>query len=76
MFVLGVSYGSVLGDLEAFIEGIEMMEEMLPSIEGFTLTEQFITMLMAIMAMISTIPALMAVLKIVSEEKKNRIDIS
>lgn len=74
MFVLGVSYGSVLGDLEAFIEGIEMMEEMLPSIEGFTLTEQFITMLMAIMAMISTIPALMAVLKIVSEEKKNRID--
>lgn len=72
MFILGVSYGSVLGDLESFIETNEMMKELLlTSSTGFSLTEQFLTMLMSIISMICTIPPLMLILKLRGEEKKN-----
>lgn len=74
MFILGASYGSVFGDLEAFFKDNEMLAAMLTSVEGFSLTEQFVTMLMSIMAMIAAIPTLMAMLKISGEEKKHRIE--
>ncbi|MGJ9460558.1 ABC transporter permease [Oceanobacillus sp. CF4.6] len=74
MFAIGISYGSVLGDLESFMEDIEMMQQLVKPVEGFSLTEQFITMLMAIMSMISTVPALMVAMKIKSEENKNRTE--
>lgn len=74
MVILGASYGSVLGDLESFFAGNEMMQELLTSAEGFSLTEQFIPMLMSIMAMISTIPVLMGIFKLKSEENKNRTE--
>ncbi|QQK75425.1 ABC transporter permease [Salicibibacter cibarius] len=74
MLVMGVAYGSVLGDLEAFFEGNEMMEQMLVAEEGYTLTEQFIPSLMVVMALLATVPPVMAMLKLYGEEKKNRID--
>jgi ABC-2 type transport system permease protein len=74
MFMIGASYGSVLGDLESFFADIEVMKDLLTPIEGFSLTEQFITMLMAVMSMISTVPVLMMMLKLKGEEKKDRTD--
>lgn len=74
MVVLGASYGSVLGDLESFFEGNDMMQQLLQSADGYSLTEQFIPMLMSIMAMISTVPALMVIFKLKGEENKNRIE--
>ncbi|GAA0429081.1 ABC transporter permease [Virgibacillus sp. AGTR] len=74
MFVIGASYGSVLGDLDTFFEDVEMMKQMLTPVEGFSLTEQFITMLMSVLAMMSTIPTLMAILKLMGEEKKGRTE--
>lgn len=74
LFILGVSYGSVLGDLESFIESTEMMRELLPPAAGFTLTEQFLTMLMSIIAMICTIPPLMVILKLREEERNKRTE--
>jgi ABC-2 type transport system permease protein len=71
MIFLGASYGSVLGDLESFYKEIELIME---PVEGFTLTEQFLTMLMSIISMICTVPALMMVLKLRGEEKKNRTE--
>lgn len=74
LYLLGVSYGSVLGDLESFLENMSIMEKILTPTEGFTLTEQFLTMLMSIMAILSTIPALMAILKLIGEERHNRTE--
>ncbi|WP_078381837.1 ABC transporter permease [Sutcliffiella halmapala] len=73
-YILGISYGSVLGDLEAFFESNDMMAELLASAGGATLTEQFLTMLMSIIAMICTIPTLMVMLKLKGEEKKNHLE--
>ncbi|MDW0114998.1 ABC transporter permease [Sporosarcina saromensis] len=74
MFVLGLSYGSVLGDLESFFLENEMLAQMLQPVEGFSLLEQFIPMLMSVIAMIGTIPVLMVMLKVRREEKKGRLD--
>ena len=74
MFVLGASYGSVLGDLESFFTDNEMLQGLISPTGDFSLTEQFMTMLMSIMAMISTIPAIMAMNKLIGEEKKNRTE--
>lgn len=74
MFIIGASYGSIFGELESFFLENEMLAELLTPIEGFSLTDQFITMLMSIMAMMSTIPALMVMNKLIGEEKKNRTE--
>ncbi|MFC7063734.1 ABC transporter permease [Halobacillus seohaensis] len=74
MYVLGASYGSVLGDMESFFNSNEMMAQMLKPVEGVSLTEQFIPMLMLVIALMATIPPLVAINKLRGEEKKERID--
>ncbi len=72
VFILGASYGSVMGDLESYLGGMELLEDMLPSVEGFSLTEQFLPMLMVVMSIFSTIPVLLMILKLRGEEINNR----
>jgi ABC-2 type transport system permease protein len=71
VFVLGAMYGSVMGDLESYFDSMEFFKDLFPVIEGVSLTEQFIPMLMSIMAVLSTVPVLMFFLKLRTEEKKN-----
>ena len=73
MLLIGLSYGSVLGDLELFFSDNEMMRQFLSPAPGVSLTEQFIPMLMAVMAILGTIPPVMVVNKLYSEEKKGRM---
>ncbi len=70
---LGISYGSIMGDLEAFLDN-DMLKQILPAKPGFSLTELFITMLMSVMAITATIPCLNAALKLHSEEKRNHME--
>lgn len=72
--ILGASYGSVFGDIEDFFKNSELIKMLLPKSGNFSLAEQFMTILMVIFAILSSIPALTAVLKLVSEEHKGRID--
>lgn len=74
IFILGASYGSVMGDLETYLESMELLREMLPPVEGLSLTEQFIPMLMSVMAMVSAIPVLLMILKLRGEEKMGRTE--
>lgn len=74
MVILGVSYGSVLGDLESFFSDNDMMQQLLQQESGGSLTEQFIAMLFSIMAMISTIPAVIVLLKLKGEEQQGRAE--
>ncbi|MBM7662967.1 ABC-2 type transport system permease protein [Bacillus mesophilus] len=73
MYVLGASYGSVLGDLETFFSDNEAMKQLLPPVEGVSLIEQFIPMLMIVVSLLATIPPVMSMNKLRSEEKKERI---
>ncbi|TFE01653.1 ABC transporter permease [Jeotgalibacillus salarius] len=74
LMAIGASYGSVLGDLESFFASNDMLSNMVDPASGLTLTEQFVSMLMAIMSMMAAIPALMFFFKLKSEENKNRTE--
>ena len=74
MFVLGASYGSVLGDLDSFFEGNELLEQMIASEDGSSAAEQFIPIIMMVMAIIATIPPIISMNKLLAEEKKNRLE--
>ncbi|AMY06167.1 ABC transporter permease [Staphylococcus condimenti] len=71
MFVLGLSYGSVFGDLDAFFKNNPMLKRMLTG-DGTNYAEQFVPILMAIMGMVATIPVLMAIFKIRKEMSFHR----
>ncbi len=74
MSVLGMTYGSVLGDLEAFFTDNEFIQQLLQSGAGASITEEYINMLMSVMAMMSVIPAVMVLLKLKGEEMNNRTE--
>lgn len=71
LFVLSASFGAILGDLESYFADIEIMQAYIDAESDYTMTEQFITLLMAIMSIISLIPVVMIVLKLKGEETKN-----
>lgn len=73
LLLLGITYGSVLTDTEAFFETTDVMQGMISQTSDFTLSEQFLPVLMAVMSLIGTIPVVLAVLKIKAEEKKERM---
>ena len=74
LFVLGASYGSILGDLDSFFEGNDFMKQMFASMEGYSATEQFVSTIMMVLAIAATIPPVMAMNKLYGEEKKSRVE--
>lgn len=74
IFVTGISYGAVLGDLESFFETNELMMQMLSDVEGASLAEQFLPMLMMVIMLLATVPPVMAVNRLRGEERKGRLE--
>ncbi len=74
MLAIGISYGSVMGDLESFFAENELLEQMLVAEEGYTLTEQFIPMLFMVLGILAAIPPILSAHKFIGEEKKNRLE--
>lgn len=74
LFILGIAYGSILGDLETYLAAMDLIQAMLIEVEGFSLVEQFLPMLLVVMAMVSTIPPLIVILRLAIEENKNRVE--
>ena len=74
LFLLSAVFGTILGDLETYFADNDMVQAFLPKDSDFSLSQQFLTMLMAIMSLISTIPAVMTITKLRSEENKNRTE--
>lgn len=74
VLVLGASYGSVMGELETYLETMELMQEMLPSVEGVDLTEQFLPMLMSVISIVCGIPVLLVITRLRGEELKHRTE--
>lgn len=74
MLLIGLSYGSVLGDLEGFLTENEVILQILGTSEESNLTEQFISVIMKVVAIIATIPAMMVFHRLKSEEKSARLD--
>lgn len=74
LWLIGISYGSVLGDIDSFFASSDILIQILPETGGDSLVQEFVALLMALMAIMSTVPALLVVLKLSGEEKAGRID--
>ncbi|WZY01277.1 ABC-2 transporter permease [Bacillus sp. FSL W7-1360] len=72
LLILGVSYGSIFGDLESFFESNEMISELLPITSEFSLSESFLAKIMSLIAIFSTIPGILLATKLKSEENQAR----
>lgn len=71
LLALSSSFGAVLDDLEAYYGDIEFIQAFIEAEAGYTMTEQFISLLITILTLISVIPAVTVILKLKGEETKN-----
>lgn len=74
IFLLSAAFGAILGDLEKYYGDMELLQAFLANNPNYSLTEQFIAMLIVILSIISAIPAVMAILKLKGEEGKSRTE--
>lgn len=73
LFLLGAMYGSVFGDMETFLNSSDFIKAAFASAEH-SMTEEFLGMLMVVIALVSVIPGLFVALKLRSEEKHHLIE--
>jgi len=71
MYIFGASYGSILGDVATFFANNEMLQQMIPG-GTVPLTEQYLAMIMTVLALCCGISTLLMILKLRGEEKKYR----
>ncbi|SFD15723.1 ABC transporter permease [Streptomyces aidingensis] len=71
--LLGLMYGSILGDAEEMMEGIDALEEAVAELGG-SVIEAFATMIMIPLAVVAAIYAVMAPLRARSEETSGRAE--
>lgn len=70
IFILSLSLGFVLGDMESYWKDIELIGEFLGDLTEEA-TEQFIALIIAIMALIGVIPVVITILRLKGEEMRN-----
>lgn len=75
IMVFSGMYGAVFGDLENYLKSSELIRNMLVIDSDHSLTDQFISMLMLVMSMISAVPVLIFINRIISEEKNSYSEI-
>lgn len=74
LFVMGAMYGSIIGDIEDMLGGVEQIQQALAEIGGATLAESFASMVMVVMAVVSMIYVVMATLRARAEENGGRAE--
>lgn len=68
MFVLGASYGSILGTIETFVQSSEFYSMVIGANSEYSTAQMFISMVTSLMALCAAFPVLTMVLKVRSEE--------
>jgi ABC-2 type transport system permease protein len=75
VFLISAAFGAVMGDMETYFADMELLQAFfLAQDPDYSMTEQFIALLMAIMSLFCAIPAAITVLKLRGEENKNRAE--
>jgi ABC-2 type transport system permease protein len=70
-----MAYGSITGDLDAFLSGNDIIRQMVQaSGTGQSVIDSFVGMIFSIMALLAAIPVMLCALKIHGEEKHGRLE--
>jgi len=68
IFLLGATYGAVMGQMEDFIANNEMLSQMFGDAEGF------VTMIIMVMGVLACVPVMLVQKRLVAEEKAGRLE--
>lgn len=74
MFVLGTMYGSILGEAEDMLSGIDVFQDAIADIGGTTIAESFAAMIMVILAIVASVYVVLAALRPRTEENAGRAE--
>ncbi|MFC8077567.1 ABC transporter permease [Streptomyces sp. NPDC057307] len=74
LFVMGVMYGSILGDAADMMKDIEQVQEALAKIGGASIAESFASMIMVVIAVVAAVYVVMAALRPRAEESAGRAE--
>ncbi|MFI9580364.1 ABC transporter permease [Streptomyces sp. NPDC052236] len=74
LFLMGVMYGSILGEAEDMLKNIEQMQEALERIGGATMAESFASMVMVVISVVASVYVVMAALRPRAEETAGRAE--
>jgi len=76
LVLFGVMYGSVMDQMNTFIEGSEMLQQMFAAgaTDGASYTDEFVGLLMVIMSVVATIPVLGLIFRLRGEEKQGYLE--
>lgn len=74
MFLLGSAYGSILGEAQDMLAGIEVFEDAIAEIGGRTAAESFASLVMVVVAIIGSVYVVMATLRVRAEENAGRAE--
>jgi ABC-2 type transport system permease protein len=74
MLLLGITYGSILGEAEDMLAGIDVFQDVIAEIGGASVAESFASMVMVIMAIIASVYVVMAALRPRGEESAGRAE--
>ena len=75
MFVMAASYGTIMGDIEGFIETNEFYSQLILWMDGISMPLLFVGMINFMMAMLALIPMILYVTRVRSEEKDIRAEL-
>lgn len=74
IFLLSAAFGAILGELETYFSDMDVIQLFLEDSSGDNMTEQFITLLVAIMSIFSIIPSVSILHSLKSEETAGRVE--
>lgn len=74
MLLIGLSYGSIFGELDTFINENQFLAQAMENESGTDPILQFLSTLMMVTAVVGIIPALMVSARILREEKSERLE--
>ncbi|WP_405614522.1 ABC transporter permease [Streptomyces sp. NBC_01508] len=74
LFLMGVMYGSILGDAADMVKNIAQVQEALERIGGVSVAESFASMTMVIVAVVTSVYVVMAALRPRAEESAGRAE--
>ncbi|EFL40190.1 ABC transporter membrane-spanning protein [Streptomyces griseoflavus Tu4000] len=74
LFLMGAMYGSVLGEAEDMLQGIDEIEEALARLGGASVVESFASMVMVVLTVVAAVYVVMAALRPRAEETAGRAE--
>ena len=74
MIAVGVTYGSILGVIGAFINSSPFFKGLFKPVAGYSTAQVFIALLMVVFALVSCIPSMLIILKLRGEEFNGHLD--